>query len=97
MIIRTFNGATDFVILCVHLSLGFYSDVPSYEFEEKYNKFSFTSLLTIPDVFNAISKVKAECNKVAVMSLFQVPITKCMRLEEFEQAQSQATAQVPIY
>ena len=30
------------------------------------------------------------------MSLFQVPITKSMRLEEFEQSQSQATSQVRL-
>jgi len=47
----------------------------------------------MPEVFDAISRVKAECNKVSTMSLFQ-PVTKSMRLEEFEQAQSQATAQV---
>lgn len=58
--------------------------------------FLFKSLITIPDVFSAISKVKTECNKVAVMSLFQVPITKSMRLEEFEQSQSQATSQVRL-
>lgn len=51
----------------------------------------------MPEVLSAISKVKAECNKVAAMSLFQVPITKSMRLEEFEQAQGQATAQVFTY
>ena len=65
-----------------------------YNFEEKYHNFSFKSLLTMSEVFSAISRVKGECNKVASMSLFQVPITKSMRLEEFEQAQSQATAQV---
>jgi hypothetical protein len=67
--------------------------VPSYNFEKKYYNFSFKSLLTMPEVFDAISRVKAECNKVSTMSLFQ-PVTKSMRLEEFEQAQSQATAQV---
>ena len=50
--------------------------------------------MTIPDVFNAISRVKAECNKVSAMLLFHVPIAKSMRLEEFEQVQGQATSQV---
>ncbi|XP_066927305.1 dynein axonemal heavy chain 1-like isoform X2 [Clytia hemisphaerica] len=76
---------------------GFHSDVPSYNFEKKFYNFSFKSLMTIPDVFNAISRVKAECNKVSAMLLFHVPITKSMRLEEFEQVQGQATSQVQLF
>ena len=52
--------------------------------------------MTMPEVFHAISKVKAECNKVSSMFLFQIPMTKSMRLEEFEQVQSQATSQVKL-
>ena len=50
--------------------------------------------MTMPEVFNAISRVKAECNKVSSMFLFHIPITKCMKLEEYEQVQSQTTSQV---
>ena len=68
----------------------------SVNFENKFHMFSFKSLIAIPDVFSAISKVKTKCNKVAVMSLFQVGITKSIWLEEFEQRQSQATSQVQL-
>jgi len=56
--------------------------------------FAFNTLLGRVEVGDAISKVRAECNKVAAMSLFHIPTTKSMRIEEFEQTQSQATAQV---
>lgn len=51
----------------------------------------------MPEVFNAISRVKAECNKVSSMFLFQIPITKSMKLEEYEQVQSQTTSQVQFF
>ena len=60
----------------------------------KYDVFAKQSLLTKVEVINANVKVRGECNKVAAMSLFHIPTTKHMRLDEFEQAQSQATAQV---
>jgi len=60
----------------------------------KFVQFSKKSLLTKAEVIDAMVKVRAECNKVAQMSLFHTQIMKSMRLEEFEQAQSQASAQV---
>ena len=42
----------------------------------------------------AMAKVRSECNKVAGMSVFQVPVSKSMKLEEFEQAQAQVSTQV---
>ncbi|KAF6028264.1 DNAH1 [Bugula neritina] len=68
--------------------------MPAYNFDEQFEKFAFTSLSTREESINAISKVRSECNKVAAMSLFHVPMTKPVRLEEFEQLQSQATSQV---
>ena len=68
--------------------------MPSYNFEEKFRKFSFRSLLTLGEVIQALVKVRTECNKVIAMTLFQAPISKSMRLEEFEQAQGQASSQV---
>jgi len=60
----------------------------------KFKQFAKRSLLTKPEVFDAMVKVKTECNKVAQMSLFHMPIMKSMRLEEFEQTQSQVSSQV---
>lgn len=62
----------------------------------KYDQFAKLSLLTKVEVIQAIVKVRAECNKVTAMSLFHVPTTKHMRLEEFEQAQAQASSQVKL-
>ena len=41
-----------------------------------------------------MNKVRTECNRVRSMSVFQVPVTKSMKLEEFEQTQSQVSTQV---
>ena len=73
---------------------GYYPEVPACPFDEKFDQFAFASLLTRGEVINAMSKVRAECNKVAAMCLFQAPISKSMRLEEFEQTQSQTSSQV---
>jgi len=61
----------------------------------KYKQFAKRSLLTKNEVIDALIKVKTECNKVAQMSLFHIAMMKSMRLEEFEQTQSQTAAQVP--
>ncbi|XP_071830856.1 dynein axonemal heavy chain 1-like isoform X2 [Apostichopus japonicus] len=76
---------------------GFHPDVPSYPFEEQYDNFAFNSLLTREEAIFAMNKVRAECNKVSAMSLFHVPMTKYLRLEEFEQTQSQASSQVQLF
>jgi len=60
----------------------------------KFSQFAKRSLLTKAEVIDALIKVKTECNKVTQMSLFHVVAVKSMRLEEFEQAQSQTAAQV---
>ena len=77
-------------------SIGCCLDVPEYPFDEQYDSFAFNSLLTLPESIQAITKVRTECNRVShTMSLYHIPTAKPMRLEEFEQAQSQATSQVP--
>ncbi|XP_074644244.1 dynein axonemal heavy chain 1-like [Tubulanus polymorphus] len=76
---------------------GCIEDVPDYPFDEQYDNFAFNALLTREESITAIGKVRTECNKVAAMSLFHVPTTKSMRIEEFEQTQSQATSQVSLF
>ncbi|XP_067102135.1 dynein axonemal heavy chain 1 [Osmerus mordax] len=71
--------------------------VPDYPFEKNRAAFAFHSLLTKPEVISALSKVRAECNRVAAMSLFHVTFTKSLRLEEFEVTQSQTHAQVQLF
>lgn len=69
--------------------------VPKYPFREQKEDFTFVSLLTRSEVITALSKVRAECNKVISMSLFHSSLSKYSRLEEFEQIQSQTFSQVP--
>ncbi|XP_078000357.1 dynein axonemal heavy chain 1-like isoform X2 [Glandiceps talaboti] len=76
---------------------GYYHDVPDYPFDEIYDSFAFNSLLTREEAIVAMMKVRTECNKVGGMSLFHVPMTKYLRLEEFEQTQSQASSQVQLF
>jgi dynein heavy chain len=72
---------------------GCVTDLPDYDFDGQFYNFSFVSLLTKEEAIEALTKVRVECNKVAAMSLFQMP-NKHMKLEEFEQAQTQQTYQV---
>ncbi|XP_016065513.1 PREDICTED: dynein heavy chain 1, axonemal [Miniopterus natalensis] len=71
--------------------------VPKYPFREQKADFTFVSLLTRPEVITALSKVRAECNKVTTMSLFHSTLSKYSRLEEFEQIQSQTFSQVQMF
>ncbi|GCB64000.1 hypothetical protein scyTo_0013272, partial [Scyliorhinus torazame] len=71
--------------------------LPDYPFSRNRKAFSFNTLLTKPEVIVALCKVRAECNKVATMSLFFVTLIKGVRLEEFEQMQSQAHAQIQLF
>ena len=79
------------------LVAGTIDDMPDYDYDDQFEKFAFTSLLTRVESINAISKVRTECNRVAAMSLFHVPMPKSVRLEEFDQHQTQATSQVCTY
>nr|XP_031326333.1 dynein heavy chain 1, axonemal isoform X8 [Camelus dromedarius] len=71
--------------------------VPKYPFREQKSDFTFVSLLTRSEVITALSKVRAECNKVTAMSLFHSSLSKYSRLEEFEQIQSQTFSQVQMF
>uniref|UniRef100_A0A8D1UYI8 Dynein axonemal heavy chain 1 n=1 Tax=Sus scrofa TaxID=9823 RepID=A0A8D1UYI8_PIG len=71
--------------------------VPKYPFREQKADFTFVSLLTRSEVITALSKVRAECNKVTAMSLFHSSLSKYSRLEEFEQIQSQTFSQVQMF
>ncbi|XP_056381079.1 dynein axonemal heavy chain 1 isoform X2 [Hyla sarda] len=72
-------------------------DVPSYPFVKNRAEFTFTTLLTRTEVITSLCKVRTECNKASSMSLFHSTLTKCVRLEEFEQTQSQTFSQVQLF
>ena len=74
------------------------SDVPAFPFKQVRNHFKFLSLLTSKEAIEALNHVRAECDRVATMHLFHHSgVTKHLRLEEFQQAQSQATMMVRMY
>ncbi|XP_069045720.1 dynein axonemal heavy chain 1 isoform X1 [Lepisosteus oculatus] len=72
-------------------------EVPDYPFAKQQRAFAFNSLLTKPEVIEALSKVQAECNRVVAMRLFHVNLTKTVRLKEFELTQSQVYSQVQLF
>lgn len=74
--------------------LGRWYDVPEFPFHEQRKRFAFITLLVKTEVALAISRVRAECFRVTSMSLFHITAIKSMRLEEFEQTQSQTSSQV---
>ncbi|NWX92741.1 DYH1 protein, partial [Nothoprocta pentlandii] len=71
--------------------------IPDYPFNEQRARFSFVSLLTRPEVLLALTQVQDECNKAVVMSLFHSTLAKQVRLEEFEQIQTQTFTQVQMF
>ena len=85
------SGAT--FTVCIYT--GMCSDVPAFPFKQVHNHFKFLSLLTSKEAIEALNHVRAECGRVANMHLFHHSgVTKHLRLEEFQQAQSQATMMV---
>jgi dynein heavy chain len=64
--------------------------IPAYGYPEALSEFVFHTCLSRPEVISATVKIRAECNKVAKMSLFSTAHTKSSRMDEFEQIQVQA-------
>ena len=82
----------------MYVYVGMCSDVPGFPYKEVRNRFKFLSLLTSKEAIEALNHVRAECGRVAYMHLFHHSgVTKHLRLEEFQQAQSQATMMVHMY
>ncbi|XP_065895241.1 dynein axonemal heavy chain 1-like isoform X2 [Dysidea avara] len=77
---------------------GMCPEVPSFPYKQIRNRFKFLSLLTSKEAIDALSHVRTECGRVVSMHLFHHSgVTKHLKLEEFQQAQSQATIQVQTY
>ncbi|KAG8436117.1 hypothetical protein GDO86_007286 [Hymenochirus boettgeri] len=72
-------------------------DVPQYNFEKNRAAFTFKTLLTRSEVITSLCKVRVKCNRVSSMTLFNSNMAKCVRLEEFEQTQSQTFSQVQLF
>jgi hypothetical protein len=69
-------------------------NIPEYNFPEQFSEFSFHTSLTKHEVIAATVKIVNECNKVLKSAMFNTYFAKSQRLEDFEQSQKQATAQV---
>lgn len=76
---------------------GKHTDVPPFPFEKVRQKFQFQSLLTVPEVISSLENVTVECDKVTMMELFHTGTGKPLKIEEFDQAQGQATMQVSTF
>ena len=85
-------------IFAYHLYKGTCSDVPEYPFKSLVARTRFRhTLVPHRESVQAMEYVRDECNKVSFnMCLFYVPTPKPMRVEDFEQAQSQATYHVSL-
>lgn len=86
-------AGNDIISFFFFLVLGLVS-IPDYPFRKQRREFNFVSLLTSPEVIHLLAQVQDECNKAAVLSLFNTTITKLLSLEEFEEIQTQAFTQV---
>ena len=79
-----------------YMCAGRWPDVPEYNYKELLARMKFRhTLAPHTESVRAMEHVRAECNRVSFnMCLFYVPTPKPLRLEDFEQSQSQATAHV---
>ena len=70
-------------------------DLPADYMWFKKLEFNRATFLTRPEIVEAKILVRGECNKVANdMLLFQIPVVKTSKLDDFEQVQSMTTSQV---
>lgn len=68
--------------------------MPTFPFEKIRKKFRFLSLTTSSEAISVLEHVRVECGRVCAMSLFHTGVSKHLKLEEFDQAQQQASMQV---
>ena len=79
------------IILATH------SDVPTVKFKETRSRLKFLSLTSSVEALSVLEVVRVECGKVGEMRLFHTGASKPLRLEEYDQAQQQATSHVYMY
>lgn len=70
------------------------AEIPPYEYTKFKKDFGFSSFLNKLEVVRTLVKVRIECDKLSNTSLFVTNITKTVRLDEFEQMQSQSLQNV---
>ena len=65
--------------------------VPDNQFAVTSQSFYAISSLVMPEVVMALAATKTECLQLERLALFNLEITRTMRLDDFEQLQSQHT------
>ncbi len=70
---------------------------PMPNFSEVQRHFSIMTFMQQAEIIAVYGKLSVECNKVAAMSLFQSKISRYVKLEEFQNMQSQASDTVQTY
>ena len=82
----------------LHTSKGVISvSLQEHNFPSIVSDFCFHSIYTKHEAINALSKVNAECLRVAEMRLLNTTVSKSVRLEEFEGLQNSAMVQINHY
>ena len=71
--------------------------MPSVKFRETCSRLQFLSLTSSVEALGVLEVVRVECGRVGERRLFHTGAGKPLRLEEYDQAQLQATAQVIVY
>jgi dynein heavy chain len=59
--------------------------------------FAFNSFTTKIEVIKTLSKVRTECDKLADSNIFASNLTKTVKIDEFEQLQSQSIANMKVF
>ena len=58
-------------------------EVGGYDGSEAKSAFAFSTFLSKPQIIAAVTRVRAECNKVEDLSLFHTSFTKSIMVEEY--------------
>lgn len=85
-------------ISCLHpLNDAFFNkgtvEIPKFDFAVKFEEFAFHTFLTRPEAIVANRMAQFECLEARQRLLLHMPITKPVRIEEFEQTQIQTIQQ----
>jgi dynein heavy chain len=81
------------------IPIPFFAKVPLENFKLKKVKddFAFSSFLTKLEVIKTLSKIRTECDKLAASNIFATNLTKTVKLDEFEQIQTQSITNMKAF
>ncbi|KAH6567387.1 hypothetical protein BASA60_009078 [Batrachochytrium salamandrivorans] len=67
---------------------------PIYDYQESKRSFEFASFLKKVEAIRTLANVRLECDRLANTNLFATNITKTVKIDEFEQLQTQSLQNV---